>query len=184
MIGSVGRARKIELLGHIPLFATCSKRQLGQVAALTVPAELKKGTVMTRQGAAGGLAFIIVTGRAEMLRDGKRRVLLGPGDVVGELSLIDGEPRSATVTRDQRPRGARAGPRRLVQADGQGTPGDAQAARGTRPARARHGPATHRPLAPTRRRRVPRASQRSRVRHGCEVLEGLLVRALAKRARG
>ena len=98
MIGSVRRARRIELLGNIPLFATCTKRQLGQVAALTVPAELKKGTVLTCQGAAGGLAFIIVTGRAEMVRGGKRRVLLGPGDVVGELSLIDGEPRSATVT--------------------------------------------------------------------------------------
>ncbi len=98
MIGSVGRARKIELLGNIPLFATCTKKQLGQVAALTVQAELKKGTVLTRQGAAGGLAFIIVTGRAELVRGGKRRVLLGPGDVVGELSLIDGEPRSATVT--------------------------------------------------------------------------------------
>lgn len=98
MIGSVERARKIELLGNVPLFANCTKKQLGQVAALTVAAELKKGTVMTRQGAAGGLAFIIITGRAELIRGGKRRVLLGPGDVVGELSLIDGEPRSATVT--------------------------------------------------------------------------------------
>ena len=98
MIGSVGRDRKIEILAQLPLFAACNKRQLGQIAALTVPAELKKGTVMTRQGAAGGLAFIIVTGRAEVVRDGKRLALLGPGDVVGELSLIDGEPRSATVT--------------------------------------------------------------------------------------
>jgi CRP/FNR family transcriptional regulator, cyclic AMP receptor protein len=98
MIGSVGRARKIELLGQMPLFAACSKRQLGQVAALTVLAGLKKGTVMTRQGAVGGLAFIIVTGSAEVVRHGKRLALLGAGDVVGELSLIDGEPRSATVT--------------------------------------------------------------------------------------
>ena len=82
----------------MPLFAACNKKQLGQVAAVTVPAEFKKGTVMTRQGAAGGLAFIIVSGRAEVVRDGKRLALLGPGDVVGELSLIDGQPRSATVT--------------------------------------------------------------------------------------
>ena len=98
MIRSVGRARRVELLAQLPLFAACNKKQLGQIAALTVPFQLKKGTVMTRQGAAGGLAFIIVTGRAEVVRDGKRLAQLGPGDVVGELSLIDGKPRSATVT--------------------------------------------------------------------------------------
>ncbi len=82
----------------MPLFSTCTKRQLGQVAALTVAADLPKGTVMTRQGAVGGLAYVIATGRAEVTRDGKPIAHLGPGDVVGELSLIDGKPRSATVT--------------------------------------------------------------------------------------
>lgn len=98
MLENWGRARRIELLGRMPLFSACSQRQLAQVAALTVPAELKKGTVMTREGATGGLAFIIATGRAEVTRAGRRLARLGPGDVVGELSLIDGEPRSATVT--------------------------------------------------------------------------------------
>lgn len=96
--GSWGRTRKIELLGGIPLFAACSQRELSQVAALTVPTELKKGTVLTRQGAAGGLAFVIAKGRADVTRNGKSLAKLGPGDVVGELSLIDGKPRSATVT--------------------------------------------------------------------------------------
>ncbi len=82
----------------MPLFAACTKRQLEQVAALAVPTERKKGAVMTRQGAAGGLAFIIITGTAEVVRNGKRVAVLGPGGVVGELSLIDGKPRSATVT--------------------------------------------------------------------------------------
>ncbi len=82
----------------MPLFSTCSKRQLAQVAALTVSADLPKGTVMTRQGAVGGLAYLIATGQAEVTRDGKRIAQLGPGDVVGELSLIDGKERSATVT--------------------------------------------------------------------------------------
>jgi len=98
MIRAVARARRIDILGQIPLFAACNQKQLGQIAGLTVPESLKKGTVMTRQGADGGLAFVIVTGRAEVVRDGKRLALLGPGDVVGELSLIDGKPRSATVT--------------------------------------------------------------------------------------
>lgn len=52
---------------------------------------------MTRQGDIGREAFIIVTGSAEVLRDGNRIAELGPGDVVGELSLLDGGPRSATV---------------------------------------------------------------------------------------
>jgi CRP/FNR family cyclic AMP-dependent transcriptional regulator len=82
----------------MPLFSTCSKRQLTQVAALTVAADLPKGTVMTRQGAVGGLAYLVATGQAEVTRDGKRIAQLGPGDVVGELSLIDGRERSATVT--------------------------------------------------------------------------------------
>jgi CRP-like cAMP-binding protein len=82
----------------MPLFSTCSKRQLAQFAALTVAADLTKGTVMTHQGAVGGLAYVIVTGQAEVTRDGKQIARLGPGDVVGELSLIDGKPRSATVT--------------------------------------------------------------------------------------
>jgi CRP-like cAMP-binding protein len=81
----------------MPMFSTCSKHQLAQVAALTVQANLPKGTVMTRQGAFGGLAYLIATGQAEVTRDGKRIARLGPGDVVGELSLIDGRRRSATV---------------------------------------------------------------------------------------
>jgi len=96
-IGRWDRARKVELLGRLPLFSACSTRQLVQVAALTVPGELPAGTVLTRQGAAGGLAFVIASGRAEVTRAGKLLATLGPGDVVGELSLIDGEPRSATV---------------------------------------------------------------------------------------
>ncbi len=96
-IGKWGRARKVELLGQMPLFSTCSQRELGQVATLTVPAEFAAGAVLTRQGATGGLAFVIASGKAEVVRGSRKLATLGPGDVVGELSLIDGEPRSATV---------------------------------------------------------------------------------------
>jgi CRP/FNR family cyclic AMP-dependent transcriptional regulator len=87
----------MELLEGMPLFSTCTKRQLAQVAALTVQADLPKGTVMTHEGAIGGLAYLIATGQAEVTRNGKRIARVGPGDVVGELSLIDGKQRSATV---------------------------------------------------------------------------------------
>jgi CRP-like cAMP-binding protein len=98
MANSWGRDRKIDLISEISLFSSCSRRDLAHIAALTLPAELKKGTILTRQGADGGLAFIIASGRAEVSRDGRSLARLGPGDVVGELSLIDGQPRSATVT--------------------------------------------------------------------------------------
>lgn len=96
-IGTWGRAKRVELLAQMPLFAACSQRELAQVAALTVPAEFPAGSVLTRQGASGGLAFVIASGSAEVVRGGRRLARLGPGDVVGEMSLIDGEPRSATV---------------------------------------------------------------------------------------
>jgi len=92
-----GRANKIDLVAGIPMFSTLSQRELGQVATLTVPGHFDAGAVLTRQGASGGLAFVIAEGRAEVVRGGRRLASLGPGDVVGELSLIDGEPRSATV---------------------------------------------------------------------------------------
>jgi len=92
-----GKKRKAELLRQMPIFATCSQRELEQVLALTVPTELDAGTILTRQGAAGGIAYILASGQAEVVRDGRRLAVLGPGDVVGELSLIDGKPRSATV---------------------------------------------------------------------------------------
>jgi CRP-like cAMP-binding protein len=97
-IGTWGRAQKTELLARIPLFSTCNQRELAQVAQLTVPAEFPAGTILTRQGQTGGLAFVIASGQAEVVRGGRRLAKLGPGDVVGELSLLDGEPRSATVT--------------------------------------------------------------------------------------
>ena len=81
----------------MPLFSTLSRRQLAQVTDFTVPDELPAGSVLTRQGAAGGIAYILASGQAEVIRGGRRLALLGPGDVVGELSLIDGKPRSATV---------------------------------------------------------------------------------------
>jgi CRP/FNR family transcriptional regulator, cyclic AMP receptor protein len=92
-----GQSRKADLLGRIPLFAKFSRHQLHQVGSLTAAEELPAGTVLTREGASGGIAFILASGRAEVERRGKRLAVLGPGDVVGELSLIDGKPRSATV---------------------------------------------------------------------------------------
>lgn len=58
---------------------------------------LKPGDEMTRQGSVGREAFVILSGVASVIKDGAEVARLGPGDHVGELSLLDGGPRSATV---------------------------------------------------------------------------------------
>ncbi len=93
----LSRSQRLELLANMPLFSACSQRELAQVASLTVLATMSSGSFLTRQGAAGGIAYVLASGSAEVVRDGKRLATLGPGDVIGELSLIDGQPRSATV---------------------------------------------------------------------------------------
>lgn len=98
-MGSVrwAKSRKIDALRNVRLLAACTNRELAEVASLTVPATLPAGTVLTREGQTGGLAYVIESGTAEVRRGDRRVATLGPGDVVGELSLIDGGPRTATV---------------------------------------------------------------------------------------
>lgn len=96
-VGKLGRGRKAQALKAVTLFSSCSARELAQVAALSVEVALEEGTMLTREGHAGGLAYVILDGTADVIRRGRRITSLGPGAVVGELSLIDGQPRSASV---------------------------------------------------------------------------------------
>lgn len=88
---------KIDILSRLALFETCTKRELASIASKTVDTERPAGSILTREGRDGGLMFVILDGQAEVERDGKVLKRLGPGDVIGELSLIDGLPRSANV---------------------------------------------------------------------------------------
>jgi CRP-like cAMP-binding protein len=88
---------KIAILSRLPLFERCTKRELAAIASATVDTEKPAGSIMTRAGRDGGLMFVLVDGEAEVERNSTVIKRLGPGDVVGELSLIDGRPRSANV---------------------------------------------------------------------------------------
>ena len=95
---------KVELLSHLPLFESCTRKELGEIASIMSEAERPAGTVLTREGQAGGLMFVLLEGRADVVANdpkgtAKPKVIgrLKDGDVVGELSLIDGQGRSATV---------------------------------------------------------------------------------------
>jgi CRP/FNR family cyclic AMP-dependent transcriptional regulator len=65
---------------------------------VSVVSTVAPGAVLTREGQQGGLAYVVVAGTVKATRKGRRVVMLGPGSIVGELSLLDGGPRTATVT--------------------------------------------------------------------------------------
>lgn len=94
---------KIELLAGLALFENCTRKELGQITSITVESERRAGTYLTREGQDGGLMFILVEGEADVISgagpEGGGKVIgrLHCGDVVGELSLIDGHVRSASV---------------------------------------------------------------------------------------
>src|SRR5262249_20681874 len=56
-----------------------------------------EGETVTEEGTPGGRFHVIQTGAVRVVANGRTRATLGPGEYFGELSLIDGEPRSATV---------------------------------------------------------------------------------------
>jgi len=82
----------------VPLGAGCPKGDLRRIASLADEIEVPKGKVLTRQGEPGHECFVIVDGRARAAMRGRRSSPMGPGSFFGEISLLDGGPRSATVT--------------------------------------------------------------------------------------
>lgn len=91
------REEKIRLLERVPLFEGCAGRQLKAVADISKVVEVPERTVLTRQGEPGEEFFIIVDGTALVTLSMTKRHRLKPGEFFGEMSLLDGGPRSATV---------------------------------------------------------------------------------------
>jgi CRP/FNR family transcriptional regulator, cyclic AMP receptor protein len=92
---------KVERLKRVPLFAHCSKRELGLIASLADEVDLEEGKTLVREGAFGHEFFVLVDGAVEV-RKGKRKVAtLGPGDFFGEIALISKILRTATVITTQ-----------------------------------------------------------------------------------
>jgi CPA1 family monovalent cation:H+ antiporter len=89
---------KIELIKRVPLFELLSKRELEEVAALADELDLPPGRTLTKEGAAGHEFVVLAEGEAEVRRNGRRINRLGSGDFLGELALVTGRPRTATVT--------------------------------------------------------------------------------------
>lgn len=86
-----------ERLASIELFEGFSPDELQRVGQLVHEVDAEEGALLTEQGKPGQDCFVIVDGEAAVVIGGETVTTLGPGELVGEMSLIDNRPRSATV---------------------------------------------------------------------------------------
>ncbi len=96
-------ARTDAFIAHLaehPLFAACSKKDLKLIASKATPLDIPAGRTIIEEGATGKEFFVIDEGSAIVKRNGRKVATLGAGQSFGELSLLDGGPRNATVVAD------------------------------------------------------------------------------------
>ncbi len=90
-------SQKIDFLKKVPLFSSLSQKHLKEIAKHADQVQVEKGRVLVQQGKTGWEFIFIVEGKARVEKNGKFVRQLSGGDFFGEISLIDGEPRTATV---------------------------------------------------------------------------------------
>jgi CRP-like cAMP-binding protein len=84
-----------EVLGALPLFSGLRKRHLRQLAKLAKVLDYSPGEAIVQKGERGDSFYLVLEGRA---RAREHSVEFGPGNFFGEMALLDGGPRSATVS--------------------------------------------------------------------------------------
>jgi CRP/FNR family transcriptional regulator, cyclic AMP receptor protein len=92
------------MLAQVPIFAALSRDQLSALARLVVRRQFARGQVLIREDDTDAALYILVSGQVSVTKRGAAAgsevhlQTLGPGSFVGEMALLDGSPRSATVT--------------------------------------------------------------------------------------
>jgi CRP-like cAMP-binding protein len=88
---------KLELLRRVPLFARLAPEELEAVGRITEERDVLDGTTLTHEGRHEGYFYVIASGSVRIERGGQTVATLGDGDFLGEISLLDGGPRTATA---------------------------------------------------------------------------------------
>ena len=87
----------VDLLAGVPLFAGLSRRHLRRMAEHADVTSFRDRGFIVKQDQPGGTFYVVLEGEAKVLRNGRTIGTLGPGDFFGEISLLDGGPRTADV---------------------------------------------------------------------------------------
>ncbi|HEU5213498.1 MAG TPA: cyclic nucleotide-binding domain-containing protein [Gaiellaceae bacterium] len=93
-----GSDAKVDALKKAPLFEGLSRKELEHLAQLADDLEVPAGKVLTRQGDTGREFFVLMDGEVEVVRDGELLATRSSGDFIGEISILEDMPRTATVT--------------------------------------------------------------------------------------
>jgi CRP-like cAMP-binding protein len=96
----MARNSYLDSLSHVRLFSAMSKRDLQKIAKASDEIDVPPGKVLVEQGTRGREAFVVLKGEATVKRNGRKVATFGPGDHFGELALLDGGSRTATVIAD------------------------------------------------------------------------------------
>lgn len=86
-----------ETLRQVPLFSSLDKKELAMIAKLVKEQTYQPGTTIVKAGAGGHGLYIIKEGAVSIIQDGKTVASMGPGQFFGEVSVLDGGPRTADV---------------------------------------------------------------------------------------
>jgi CRP/FNR family transcriptional regulator, cyclic AMP receptor protein len=95
MVGDVVGADELKT---VPLFESLEEDDLHELASWFDVQACSEGVCLAGEGAGGYSFFVLVEGSAEVTRDGRPLATLGPGDFFGEIAILAGGRRSATVT--------------------------------------------------------------------------------------
>ena len=90
----MAKAKLDAVIASVPIFESLSKRHLKKVAGLTSTVAFDAGDTVIQEGEPGDSFFVAVSGQAKVISGGKTIHRLIPGDHFGEISLLDGRPRS------------------------------------------------------------------------------------------
>lgn len=101
------------MLKAVPLFAHCTPKQIEFIVTQVEDMDFPQGKILCAEGQSGADFFVLLSGSADVTRNGRKIATMSPGDFFGEIALVDGGKRTATVTAASPTRCLVLGPRQF-----------------------------------------------------------------------